>query len=192
MSTRVKGGKRTQFPVPPEGLHQGVCADVWDIYTRSRREEWGGGLTDKTRLVFELAKVNKETGRPYQVSQEYTASLFEKAKLRQHLESWRGRRFSEEELNDFELENLLGVNCQLQVIHNIGNDGIVYANIAAIVPLAPGMTKIRISSDFVRKRDRDKQVAQDEGAVPPNDDDDVPFSFLLPLLGLLPLLHLAA
>jgi hypothetical protein len=107
----------------------------------------------------------------------YTASLFEKANLRKHLESWRGRKFTDDELKEFELENLIEANCQIQVIHNIGNNGIVYANVQAIVPLAKGMTKMRISPDFVRKKDRKHEgpTRDPESGSDGPDDEDVPF-----------------
>lgn len=176
MGTRVRGGERKQFPVPPEGLWQGVCADAWDIWTEPRPERWGGGVVDKTRLVWQVNKVNKETGKPYEASQVYTASLFDKAKLRAHLEAWRGRKFTKEELAEFELERLIGANCQLQIVHNLGSDGITYANVQAIVPLAKGMVPMRVSADFVRKKDRTKVQPDDQGGPgAPADDDDVPF-----------------
>lgn len=187
MSTRVSGRNKTQFPVPPEGLYQAVCADAWDIWTEDRPERWGGGIQDKTRLVWEINRINKESGRPYQVSQKYTASLHEKANLRKHLEAWRGRKFTENEIKEFELENLLGANCQLQVVHNIGSDGITYANVQAVVPLAKGMTKMHVSPDFVRKKDRkaederkqrsgsDSDEADTREETDDEDDSNVPF-----------------
>jgi len=184
MSARVKGRERKQFPVPPEGLFQAVCADAWEIWTEKRPEVWGGGLIDKTRIVWQLIKNDKE-GKPLQVSKMYTASLHPKSNLRKDLEGWRGRKFTDEEAKEFELSNLIGANCQLQIIHNIGNDGITYANVQAIVPLGKGMTKMRVSSDFVRKKDRKRTDERDEqhddgfgggaGAPPNDDDDDVPF-----------------
>jgi hypothetical protein len=181
MSTTVKKHPRKQFPVPPEGLFQAVCVDAWDIWVEKRPEQWGGGLIDKTRLVWQLAKNDKE-GRPYQVSKMYTASLHEKANLRKDLESWRGRKFTKEEEAAFELENLVGANCQIQIIHNVGNDGITYANVQTIVPPQKGVPKMRASADFVRKKDRkdedrryDGAVGDDGGPTPSNDDDDVPF-----------------
>lgn len=183
MSTKIRGKKRTQFPVPPEGLHQAVCVDAWDVWTEPRPEAWGGGIMDLTRLVWQVNKLNRETGKPYEVSQKYTASLHEKAKLRQHLESWRNKKFSEEELREFDIENVVGAGCQIQIIHNIGSDGIVYANVTAVVPLAPGMVRMRPSKDFVRKKDRKPPQDERRPAVQPHeadaeyqpDDSDVPF-----------------
>lgn len=156
MTTTVREPEGGTFAVAPEGVYQAVCADIWDIWTEKRPEQWGGGLVDKTRIIWQLDVSDEESGRPYEVAQVYTASLHEKAKLRQHLESWRGRKFTAEELKGFDLENVIGANCQIQVVHNLGSNGKTYANVAAIMPLGKTMTKFRVSDGYVRHRDRTK------------------------------------
>jgi hypothetical protein len=86
----------------------------------------------------------------------YTLSLHEKANLRRELETWRGKKFTAEEGEGFDLEKLLGANCQLQVIHNEKDDGTVYANVQAIVPAGRGLEKLSIPPDYVRAINRDK------------------------------------
>lgn len=176
--TTVRKPEGGDFTVAPEGLHQAVCVDVWDVYTESRPEEYGGGLVDKTRLVWEIDQADPKTNKPIQVHMIYTASLHEKAKLRQHLESWRGRKFTQAELEGFDLEHLIGVNCQLQVIHRIGRNGNTYGNVSAIVPLGKGMQKLTASPGFMRKKDRptaNSQNAQQQPLDENLEDDDVPF-----------------
>ena len=63
---------------------------------------------------------------------------FSKASLRKDLESWRGQPFTKEELKGFDLKNILGASCQLQVVHNV-SDGKTYANIAAVMGLPKGV-----------------------------------------------------
>lgn len=175
MSTKVSKPESKDWPQAPEGLWQAVCVDVWDVWTEQRPEAFGGGLTDKTRIVWEINKQDKENNRPHQVSMIYTASLHDKATLRKHLEAWRGRRFTEDELKEFELEKLLGANCQLQVIHHLSGNGKVYANVQAIVPLGQGTTKMRASTDFVRRKDRKAAETQAPKAAGEPGEDDVPF-----------------
>lgn len=166
---------KSNFPTAPEGLHPAVCVDVWEPWTEEKPAEFGGGLQDKTRLVWLIEDVNPQSGRPYEVSQIYTLSLHEKAKLCQHLESWRGRRFTDSEKEGFDLEKLIGACCQLQVVHKI-TDSATYANVQAIVPLGKGMTKLRAPDDYVRRKDRNKG---NDAGEPAGDfqasDDDVPF-----------------
>jgi len=64
-----------------------------------------------------------------------TASLSSKATMRKLLESWRGKKFTQEELEGFSLGNLLNAECQLQVLHS--DDG-KWANIANLMPVMKG------------------------------------------------------
>jgi len=74
---------------------------------------------------------------PRAISREYTLSLSTKANLRKDLEAWRCKKFDEAELKGFDLKNVLGKGCQLQVIHTSkGTD--TYANISAIMGLPKG------------------------------------------------------
>lgn len=162
----------SNFTPAPEGLHQAVCCDVWEQWTEESRFT-PGQLQDKTRVVWLLEEENPETGKPFQASRIYTASLHEKAMLRQHLETWRGRKFTQDELRGFDLEALIGVNCQLQIAHNIGSNGKTYANVQAVVPLAKGMNKLRVPEDYVRRKDKARSAGHDTAQDVP--DDDVPF-----------------
>jgi hypothetical protein len=180
MSTKVKGKKSDPFPIPPEDVYQAVCVDVWDIWTERGSAMFGkqDELVDKTRLVFEINKVCKEkplVGQPFQVSQVWTASMHPKANLRKFVEAWRGKKLTDEEALEFELEILVGKNCQLQVVHHLASSGNTYANIAGALPLVKGMIAMRPSPDFVRKRDRDAQAKKAVAAAssgPAASDDD--------------------
>jgi hypothetical protein len=68
------------------------------------------------------------------IKKSYTKSLHEKAGLRKHLESWRGKSFTEEEAKGFDIEKLLGVYCMINVTSD-EHDGKTYSNVAAISPL---------------------------------------------------------
>lgn len=140
---------RREFTPAPEGLHQGVCCDVVDLGL----QETPWGQKEQVKILWAL-EVLDENDRAFLVGKKYTLSLNEKATLRHHLEAWRGRKFSPEELQGFDLEKLIGVNCQVQVVHNLSDDGRTYANVQAIVPLGKGMVKIHIPESYVRVQDR--------------------------------------
>jgi len=86
--------------------------------------------------------------KPRVISNRYTASLHEKSVLCQHLESWRGKRFTDKEKAGFYLGDLTGKNCLINVIHNSKGDK-VYANIASIMPLMAGMEKAEPESPIM-------------------------------------------
>jgi len=163
---------RNTFNPAPEGLHQAVCVDVIDRGMHTS-PQWGK-TQQKVELRWQLDTVDEETGKRFQVGQWYTLSLSEKATLRKHLEAWRSRKFTQEELEGFDLEKLIGVNCQLQVIHNLGTNGSTYANVQAVVPLGKGMTKIR-PEEYVRWIDRAENKAEAETATVGAADDETPF-----------------
>lgn len=178
MSIIAKEHRREWTPVP-EGLHHAVCCDVIDLGLV--KTEWGE--KPKVRLVFQVALMNDDgteelnpdldPPRRFEVRRDFGLSLSEKSALRPFLESWRGRKFTKEELEGFDVEKLLGVNCQVQIIHNITEQGKTFANIQAAVPLGRGMAKVH-AQDYVRQIDRVK--AQEEGETASEyDDSECPF-----------------
>ena len=82
--------------------------------------------------------------QPRTISQRYTASLNEKSVLRRDLAAWRGRDFTPEELEEFNLRNIVGAPCLVQIIHREYN-GKKYANVASIMSLPKGMAKPQLS-----------------------------------------------
>jgi len=160
---------KTDYTPAPEGLHQAVCCDVVDLGMREGK--WGP--KHKVLVKWQLEAVNEE-GKRFTVAQSYTLSLHQKALLRQHLESWRSRRFTEQELEGFDLENLISANCQVQIVHNV-KDGTTYGNVQAIVPLGKGMPKLAVSKDYIRTIDRKDQNGSEKVAEPAEDLDPIPF-----------------
>lgn len=161
---------RKEFTPAPEGLHQAVCVDVVDLGMQDG--QWGP--KPKVRIVWQLDQANAETGKRFTVSQQYTLSLNEKATLRHHLEAWRGKKFSPQELQGFDLEKLLGVNGQVQVVHALSDDGRIWANVQAIVPLGKGMTKMR-GEEYMRVKDRTNKPDDPAGNGGKPAEEDVPF-----------------
>jgi hypothetical protein len=65
----------------------------------------------------------------------YTFSWAEKANLRADLQSWRGKPFTQEEMRRFDLKNILGAWCMLNVIEKPGSDNKMYVNVAGVSPV---------------------------------------------------------
>lgn len=131
MSLKVsdKGG---DYENCPAGVHPAWCVSVIDLGTQNSDLY---GAKKKVWIMFETPGEHMSDGRPFGVSNFYTASLNEKATLRHDLESWRGRPFTKEELADFDLKNILGKSCLINVMHNDRGR----AEIAGIMPLPKGM-----------------------------------------------------
>lgn len=90
------------------------------------------------RVKFTDNGVEKE--RPATISKEYTASLGKKADLRKHLDTWRGKPFTEEELKGFHLPSVLTAPCSVSIIHTPKLTGGVNAKISGIQAVPKGTT----------------------------------------------------
>jgi hypothetical protein len=177
-----------QFVAAPEGLHQAVCVDVIDLGQELNKFRDPPTMQPKVRIVWQIDEVNPESGRRFEVAEKYTLSLHEKAALRHHLEAWRGKAFTDQELKGFDLEVLKGVNCQLQIVHKLGSKGGTFANVQAIVPIGKNTSKI-VPLNYERRVP--KPASQHESAGSHSapggddfqaDDSDVPFGLLLPFI----------
>jgi len=142
-----KGG---DFTPVPAGIHHAICYAVIDLGTQPSQMY---APSRKVLLIWELPherddfKDNK-TGAvknlPRVISKEYTLSTGTKSNLRKELESWRGKPFTAEEANAFEVGVLAGKNCQLNIAHKPNRDGTkTYANVISIVPLGKGVPSQR-------------------------------------------------
>lgn len=125
-----------------EGTYFAVCyglIDVGDVYSENFDK-----CTPKFSILWELTGAEplhidgKEVNRT--VSKTYSKSLNPKSNLRKDLRAWRGREFTDEELKKFDMLNILGAPCQIQIV-NATNNGKTYSNIAAIMNLPKGMPK---------------------------------------------------
>lgn len=168
--------KKGDYSTAPEGLFPAVCIDVVDKGLVTT--QWGEKY--EVEIWWALDQVDPESSKqwPYMVRWKGTNSLHEKSRLRPMLEAWRGRKFTAEELDGFDLERLLGVNCQVQVIHNITDKG-TYANVQAVVPSARGGIKLVAPLGYVRFCDRPERdngdgdtFADHQGEIT---NDDIPF-----------------
>jgi hypothetical protein len=153
MSVMARLPQRNDTPAPA-GVHQAVCVDVQNLGLVAGA--WG--QKHKVRLVWQLPIMDDAAGRRFEVARLYTLSLHEKAALRQDLERWRGKKFTDQELHaGFDLEKLIGVNCQIQVTHDLGDDGKTWANVSTVLPAPPRVPKLA-PTEFVRLKDRASQT----------------------------------
>lgn len=127
----------------PIGTHMARCYAVIDCGTHTEDGAYGIKTNRKIRISWELPEelhtFKEERGpEPFSLSKTYNFTIGEKAALRQDLESWRGKPFTAEELQTFDMQKLVGVPCIISVIHNIKGEK-TYANIDSIIPLHKSM-----------------------------------------------------
>ena len=187
-----------------DGNHHGICVAVIDLGTQYN--EAFNKEQPKVMITWELPDfpIVDENGEPipgkgYRViSKEYTSSLNEKSNLYGDLVSWRGRDFTPEELEGFNIKNVLGANCLVNVMKNKKG----YSNVAAVAKLPKGMQpkastyqlfydmdegveaipegvpdwikdKIKKSREYVALSIDDSTSTGSDG--PPPTDNDIPF-----------------
>jgi len=127
----------------PEGIHFARCIRIIDLGTQeSSNPEWRS--TRKLNLGFELVDesyvFDEEKGEEnFTVYANYNQSLGKKSKLRPIIESWTGKKITDE----FELDTLLDLPCQVQITH-VSTDKGTYANITNI--MGPGKGKVTKST----------------------------------------------
>lgn len=125
-----------------EGTHDAVCYALYDL--GFQEGEYKGKKTINRKLVLAWQVKEKIEGNgDYQGKhkvcyRQLTASLGEKAELRSILVSWRGKQFSEEELQGFDLSKLIGAKCRLSIAHKYDAYGNVTGiNISQVLKATP-------------------------------------------------------
>ena len=103
-------------------------------------------IADGDEYISELMPDGDHAGKPFSVHQRYTYSSSERARLRQDLESWRTKPFTDADFGNFDLQSVLGKPCLLTVVHDV-KEGRTYANIKAITGMPKGMpTPTRVNA----------------------------------------------
>lgn len=130
-------GNGEDYELIPQGMHLAVCYGVWDL-GKQVSEKYGA--KNQVLVSWETPDQRGDfdgEDLPMAISTFYTKSLHEKSNLRKDLITWRSRDFTEEELAKFDLKNILGKACQLQVIHKPSGEKI-RARVAAVMPPPEG------------------------------------------------------
>ena len=133
----------SNYTPPPAGMHVARCYRLIDLGTQPK--SYQGQPKGEARKIMAswelLGDERMEDGKPFTISKSWFLSMHEKASLRKDLESWRGKAFTAEEENSFDVAKLLGAYCLLNIVQEAGQDGQVYTKIKAITPMLKGMPK---------------------------------------------------
>lgn len=176
------------FEVVEPGIYRAVCCDVVDL----GMQETPYGIKDQIRIHWMLDQLmlkegSRYYGRPFGAVRRYTKSLNEKSRLRIDLNKWRGRPFTSEELAGFDLENIIGKCCQLNIMAG-EKDPDQQRFVSDVLPDVKGVEPLLIPEDYVRSKDRKEgydMYGQPKGDPTPSPhslqktpdgvEDDVPF-----------------
>jgi len=149
VSIIVSASASSNFVPVPSGTHLARCYRIIDLGTQ--KSEYQGEIKYQPKIMIQFEvhgedaegqPITTNKGEPMSISKNYTLSLHEKAGLRKDLQSWRGKEFTDQELKGFELKNLLGAWCMINVVRRAGRDGKDYTNIEGIMPVPAPIKKM--------------------------------------------------
>ena len=162
--------KENTYEPCPQGMWPAVCCDVIDLGMKDTQY----GIKHKLAISFQTDQL-RDDSKPYVVRRTYNVTMHPKGELCKDLVRWRGRPFTPEERCGFDLEKLIGVNCQVLVSHNIQDHG-TWANVDSVLPAAKDAVKMSVDADYVRARDKapveDSGNGSDEETA---EEEQVPF-----------------
>ena len=146
MSLTVNANSASTIAPIPEGTYLAVCGLLVDLGVQFNKTF--GNSSRKLMIGWEIPEETYEdkdgNQKPRMVYNRYTASLNESSNLRKDLAAWRGRDFTEEELEGFDLHSIVGKSCYLNIIHKEYN-GKKFANISSIMALPKKAEKGQLS-----------------------------------------------
>ena len=164
--------KEREYENPEPDTYDARCVDVIDLGLVKGQY----GVSRQVKLLFEINSAMKN-GDPFIVQRMFIASLSRSKTgkgLLPFLESWRGRAFTKEEMQSFDLENVKNKACRLVVVHTF-KDGKTYANISVIMPIKAGSPPYAASGTYKRS-EKDALAAQqavtDEAHILNTDEGD--------------------
>ena len=121
------------YELIPAGDHKGVLYMYAEVV--HHMESYKDEPERKVWPIFffwEFPELRTDDDRPMSMMKRYNFSMHEKSSLRADLQFWRGKKYKEEELKDFDLDNLLGRPAIITVEHYAKQDGSEGAKITSL------------------------------------------------------------
>lgn len=158
----LKDTGNSNIPKLEPGTYPGICTGIIDLgmqYSKAFNKE-----QHQVVLKFELPGEQVEINGKLEnrnVYETYTFSFNEKSNLRKMLQSWRGKAFSEEELQGFDLEKVLGLPCFISIINETSTSGNSFSKIAGISKPPKGFPVLQGNNEpFIFELVGDKAIAE--------------------------------
>jgi hypothetical protein len=180
----AKGGQDFE-KIDVEKEHQIVLSLIFGPFKQMSEYKGKKRMQDKVILMFELDQRFTDgdfVGKRMLHSVWFTLSIGEKANMRGFLVSWRGRDFTEEELDRFDITKLVGVNAYAQFLWKSKADGGKKIAISSIRRIPKGDATPLLAPELPRDYCPDwvkeaMGTPADEHSAPAPDtfEDDIPF-----------------
>jgi len=150
MSLKLGDAKTGNPPVVVKpGTYAARCYSVVDLGTHVETGRYGRKVNRKLRFSFELPDethvFDEDQGpQPLSVHREYNFVMGEKSNLQIDLQRWRNKDFTADELQNFEVANVLGKPCLVSVENKAAqSSGNIYAKVSAIASLPKSFGQLK-------------------------------------------------
>lgn len=136
------------------GNHVAICYSIVHIGTHMKSYLGSDEKpVNEVTITFELPNKRKEfdgVEKPMVIGKTYTLTLDERGNLRKDLQSWLGRNLTDDEVADgFDLAQMLGKSCLLNIIHGMSKKNTAFAKISNVSPLVEGMPEPERFNPFI-------------------------------------------
>lgn len=147
----MKLGSRAKPAIPPvePGTYFAVCIGAVDLGEQETTYNNKTRYTNQLQIIFELPSELIEIDgeeQPRQLSRRFAVSLSTRSNLRKFIETWYGKKFTDDAIREFDTRELLGKPAMLSVV--LSEDG-NYANIASVAALPKGMEAPKAKSELI-------------------------------------------
>ena len=139
--------EQKSYETTPTGTHIATCYQVIDLGTQIspfKNDKGEHPVHRKIRFTWELPNALMKDERPFSIGKDYNLSSNEKASLVSDINAWRGKPFTQAEFGAFDLENLVGKSCLLQVTETVSKQGKPYTKVGAIMALPSGQKSLSL------------------------------------------------
>ena len=140
MALNIKDAKKSAPAIVcPTGAHLARCYSLVDLGTHTTDGRYGVRTNRKLRFSWELPEDKhvfdeKRGPEPLVLHHMINFTSGPKSPLIKLLTSWRGKAFTPEEFDDFDLRKVLGKACLVNVVHT-EKEGVIYANVENVTPV---------------------------------------------------------
>ena len=131
--------------LPPEGVHVARCYKMLHVGIQNTEYQGEAKTRDTVIIFWELPNAQHtfdeaKGPEPFSINKEYTLTMYEKGALRKHLEAWRGKSYTPEEVKQVDITAVIGHPCQIQIAHKLSAKGNKYSQIVSIMAMPAGLT----------------------------------------------------
>lgn len=145
---KIKDRVKPKVPTVDPGVYMAVCVGVIDL--GEQYSELYKNFSNKVQIVWDLPTETIEVDgkqEPKQLSKEFAVATKSGCKLRSSIESWLGKKMDDEAFSEFDLFDLIGRSCQLNVLNSESGE---YSNVESVIPVPKGMPALTSDTPPIR------------------------------------------